>query len=242
MIFRYILPAMLAATLCPNSVHASDEEPHVFLASGELNYVGKLSAKGNARLFALYNRSQRKPTTLAIHSPGGDTGLGMALGKWVYKKKLDVKVLEGCHSSCANYVFPAARNKIVSNFAVIGYHGGLTSTSFGIDDAALDNLAALQKDGEKVTRENAVESIKRLFASQLEQESKYFKMIGVQQRITTLGQSEEYKKAAPEDAVGWYYSAEDFAKLGVSNITVINPPWRPESNPSPIVVFRVTVE
>ncbi|WP_374582312.1 hypothetical protein [Pseudoduganella sp.] len=233
---------MLAAVLYPLQARASDEETHVYLADGELNYVGSLSAEANARLFALYSSQQTKPTTLAIRSPGGNTVVGMELGTWVHENKLDVKVLEGCYSSCANYVFTAGRRKIVSNFAHIGYHGGMSSMSFKFDDATLAALSDARKDGEKITRENALAAIKKMIAPQLELEEKYFAMIGVQQRITTLGQSDEHRKAAPKGAEGWTYSIPDFAKFGVANIEVINPPWRPEHNPSRNVIYQLSVE
>lgn len=239
---RYILPALLAVALHPLCALASDEETHVYLADGELNYVGSLSAEANAKLFALYSSKQEKPNTLSIRSPGGDTVVGIELGQWVYANKLDVKVLEGCYSSCANYVFTAGRRKIVSNFAHVGYHGGLSSMSFKIDDASVAALAEAQKDGEKITRENVLQAIKKMVAPQLELETKFFALIGVQQRITTLGQSEESRKSAPKKAQGWTYSVKDFAKLGVSNIQVINPPWRPERNPSRNVIYKLSVE
>lgn len=242
MMNRYLLPAMLAVLLHPLQALASDEETHVYLAGGELGYIGSLTAEANAKLFALYESQEKKPATLSIRSPGGDTTAGMELGRWVHENKMDVKVLEGCYSSCANYVFTAARRKIVSNFAHIGYHGGLSSMSFKIDDASVAALVDAQKDGEKITRENAMAAIKKMFAPQLELETKYFQMIGVQQRITTLGQSEKSKKSAPKDAEGWTYSAKDFAKLGVSNIQVINPPWRPERNPSRNIIYKLTLE
>lgn len=240
--YRSILPAMLAIALYPFCALASEDETHVYLADGELNYVGSLSAEANAKLFALYSSQQTKPNTLSIRSPGGDTVVGIELGQWVHVNKLDVKVLEGCYSSCANYVFTAGRHKIVSNFAHIGYHGGLSSMSFKIDDASVAALAAAQKDGEKITRENVLQTIKKMFAPQLELETKYFALIGVQQRITTLGQSEESRKSAPKDAQGWTYSIKDFAALGVSNIQVINPPWRPELNPSRNLIYKLSVE
>jgi ATP-dependent protease ClpP protease subunit len=242
MLQRFVLPALLAICLHPSPALAGEEESHVYLADGELNYVGSLSAEANAKLFALYSDQQTKPTTLAIRSPGGNTVAGMELGKWVHENKLDVKVLEGCYSSCANYVFTAGRRKIVSNFAHIGFHGGMSSMSFKIDDASVAALADAQQGGEKVTRENVLQMIKKMFAPQLEQETNYFAMIGVQQRITTLGQSEKARKAAPKDAEGWTYSIKDFAKLGVTGIEVINPPWRPDRNPSRNVIYKLSVE
>lgn len=242
---KHMLPAMLAAALLPLSAHAAEETvdaTQVYLMDGELHYVGKLSAEANAKLFALYAAQEKKPTTLSIRSPGGDTNIGMALGLWVYYYKLDVKVMESCFSSCANYVFTAARNKIVSNFAVVGYHGGLSSTIFRISDESLVEVAK-KFDGDLEKARNAiVEHVRASRDKDAEWEAKFFKIVGVQQRITTLGQADEYMKAAPAAAIGWYYDIEDFAKLGVSNITVLDPPWQPKLLVPGASVFKVTVE
>lgn len=224
------------------AAQASEDETQVYIVAGELNYVGKLSAEANAKLFALFEAQATKPTTLAIRSPGGNTELGMALGEWVYQHKLDVKVLESCYSSCANYVFTAARNKIVSNFAVVAYHGGLSSASFNADEESIANLA--KKNGGDLAKARAElgQLVKQALAPQLEHEARFFRAIGVQQKITTLGQADKYRKSVPENALAWTYSLEDFAKLGVSNITVINPPWQPKMSAPDRILFQVTVE
>lgn len=240
---KLVSSLLFAAAACSSAgAQAAEEETQVYIISGELNYVGKLSAEANARLFALFEAQATKPTTLSIRSPGGNTDLGMALGQWVHQHKLDVKVLEGCYSSCANYVFPAARNKIVSNFAVVGYHGGLSSTSFAADEEALAALTEQHGGDKEKARAEFDQLLKKAIAPQLEREVKFFQSIGVQQRITTLGQDEKYAKSAPESSVGWTYALEDFAKLGVTNITVINPPWQPKMLTSDKTVFTVKVE
>lgn len=242
---RYI--SVLLAAIFPLIAHADEEndEPvtQVYIAAGELHYVGPLTADANARAMALFNAQKKKPGTLAIRSPGGDTSDGMELGAWVRQNKLAVKVLELCFSSCANYVFPAAQKKIVSNFAVVGYHGGLSSQSFGLADEQEAELDALPVAERAQARAQLIDSIKKELSTQLEQERQYFKVIGVQQRITTLGQAASYRKLAEsnEQHMGWYYTIDDFAKLGVSNIQVINPPWRPRFIGVQAAVFRAKV-
>ena len=245
--FASCAAVLLAASLHSTGAAAADSSPpetHVFLVAGELNYVGPLSAEANARAFALFDAQETKPTLLSIRSPGGNTDVGMELGSWVRQKGLTVKVLEVCFSSCANYVFTAAEKKIVSNFAVVGYHGGLSSQVFNLDSETEAALAALPAgEGEKA-RAQLMSSAMNLAASKVERERTFFDAMGVQQRITTLGQAERYRKlqASDERMLGWYYDVEDFEKLGVSNITVINPPWRPRCIHSQNTVFKVELE
>jgi len=206
----------------------SGEDPtQVYVADGELVYVGLLDPQANARLFALYDSLKDKPAVLSIRSRGGTTGNGLALGRWVRDHKLDVKVMEYCMSSCANYVFPAGIHKLVSNFAVIGFHGGLSSKSFQFDAATQTMFDALPPERRKAM----LAQIESTIRDDAKQEQAYFGTLGVRADYVTLGQEERYQRHQRSDpnSVGWTYSLDGFARLGVRDITVINPPWRPGS-------------
>jgi ATP-dependent protease ClpP protease subunit len=216
-----LLPLLFGASMAC----AADTATQVFHDHGELHYVGPLDEQANARLFALYDSLKEKPDTLAIRSEGGSTTQGLALGQWVREHKLDVKVLEYCLSSCANYVFPAGVHKVVSNFAVIGLHGGLSSTSFNYDDATKKMFAAMPPK----KRQALIDEINASIRGDAVKEQAYFKTLGVRGDYVTLGQEERYQKLYRDDpkTVGWTYSLEDFGRMGIHDISVINPPWRP---------------
>ncbi len=232
--------ACLAALALPATAAASSTQ--VFIDNGELNYVGSLTTEANQRAFALFSKAQPRPAILSIRSKGGVTGAGIELGRWVHAQGLTVKVMEYCFSSCANYVFPAAPRKIVSNFAVVGYHGGLSSMSFQLDgeqEAMLKTLPAGQREALRAKLEQAV---REAAAPQAAEEARYFALIGVEQRITTLGQSPAHAQAETEQSVGWTYSIADFAKLGVRDIRVVNPPWKPAFINSDRTVITIGVD
>jgi len=218
------LPAMLPLLLISSIVFAADTT-QVFHDQSGLHYVGPLDEQANIKLFALYDSLKDKPDTLAIRSKGGSTALGMALGQWVHDHKLDVKVLEYCLSSCANYVFPAGAHKVVSNFAVIGFHGGVSSTSFDYDESTKKMLAAMAPK----ERQTLVDQINASIKDDAAKEQVYLKALGVRADYVTLGQEERYQKLYRDDPklIGWTYSREDFGRMGIHNISVINPPWRP---------------
>jgi len=217
--------ALLCLAALAAGAHAADTT-QAFVDRNELQYVGELDDQANARLFALYDGLKDKPTTLSIRSPGGPTGAGLALGQWVRDHKLDVKVLEYCLSSCANYVFPAGIHKVVSNFAVIGLHGGLSSTSFSFDADTQKMLDALAPAQRKAWMEQFFASMK----PDAKKEEAYLQALGVRADYVTLGQQERYQRYQQDPkTIGWTYSLEDFARLGIRGITVINPPWRPGS-------------
>lgn len=199
----------------------------VFLDNGELHYVGGVDADANKRLFALYDSLAVKPTVLSIRSGGGPVTAGMPLGRWVRERGLDIKVLEYCMSSCANYVFPAARRKVVSNFAVIGYHGGPSSGQYGFTDDTRKMVDAMPPEQRKAFLDDLDKSIR----TDGEQERAYLRWLGVREDLSTLGQQDRYQQrySADPNVLGWTYSLEGFAKFGVRDITVINPPWKPGS-------------
>lgn len=218
------LPVMLPLLFISSMVCAADTA-QVFHDQGELHYVGVLDKQANAKLFALYESLKDKPDILAIRSTGGPTTEGMALGQWVHEHKLDVKVLEYCLSSCANYVFPAGAHKVVSNFAVIGLHGGLSSTSFSYDESTKKMLAAMPSK----ERQTLIDQIDLSIKGDALKEQAYLKVFGVRADYVTLGQEERYQKLYRDDreVIGWTYSLEDFGRMGIRDISVINPPWRP---------------
>ena len=43
------------------------------------------------------------------------------IGFWIYDNGVDVMVDEVCISACANYIFTAGKNKIIEDFAIVGW-------------------------------------------------------------------------------------------------------------------------
>lgn len=216
----------LACALAASAVHA-DDTAQVYLSGKQLTYIGPLDKDANRKLFDLYDSLREKPTELSIRSTGGEVNTGMALGRWVHAHHLDVKVLDYCLSACANYVFPAGAHKTVSNFAMIGFHGGA-----GSEHAAL-SAEALQRFNRMSPQERAafLAELKAMDERNTANENRYFREIGVRQDITSLGQQPRYQdlRERARNSVGWTYTLENFERLGVGNIDVINPPWEPLS-------------
>lgn len=236
------LTPVLAALAATGAAHAA-EPAQVFIENGELNYIGIISPEANRQAFSLYAAQEKKPVVFHIRSKGGDTDAGIELGKWVHREGVTVKVLEYCFSSCANYVFTAAPRKIVSNFAVVGYHGGLSSADFTPSQEQEAMFAALPTEQRSAARQQFLEQLKASIAPKVQAEEAFFDEIGVQQRVTTLGQTPYYEQRyGNTEAIGWSYSVADFARLGVKNVTVVNPPWKPRSLASSAFVFLVDVK
>lgn len=199
---------------------AALSETTVSINGKELLYQGELTGEANEKVFELYNQQHDKPSTLTITSTGGAVHLGLELGEWVYKHNLNVKVYDLCFSSCANYVFPAGRKKLLSEGAVVGFHGGPTSETF--DTSAID--AALQsapeQDREKL-RESFEASFKAYIEMNIQREAEFYRKLGVSPKLNTLGQSAPYEELR-QSYQGWVYSPEDMRTLGLTNIEIIN--------------------
>lgn len=63
---------------------------------------------------------------LQIRSPGGLVAPALQMADAVHERGMDLEVEGACFSSCANYIFPAARNKRLSGPFAIGWHGNMT--------------------------------------------------------------------------------------------------------------------
>lgn len=227
---------VLVAFLAGFSSQAKSAEASIIVDSPTLLYIGEISGEANRRLFDAYSAHRDQIKWLSIKSKGGRVEDGMALGQWIHERGLGIKVYEYCLSSCANYVFPAARKKLLSSFAVIGYHGGACSSHF--DRSALTQHQTGMSEAE-IRKSN--EDFNAYLAQQCEKERSFYKGLGVRDDLSTLGQSPEYETQFEKSpaALGWTYSQSAFEKLGVRDIQVINPPWRPDFPASDATVITI---
>jgi len=225
-----------------NELETKNITTEVVLKDGTFYYTGLIDKAANEKLISIYNELKIKPVWINIKSKGGVIDTALDLGEWIYKVKLNIKVLDYCLSSCANYIFTAAHKKIVSNNAVIGFHGGASSTESNTTE--IDTMiAALPKEQQKSKRIEIDTMLQQYLAKANKREKIFFDMIGVSQSITTLGQSPVYYELYGSDDAyqGWYYSIQDFKKLGVNNISVIDPPWYPRQLSKNSKSFKVEV-
>jgi len=85
------------------------------------------------------------------------------------------------------------------------------------------------------------ESLLRSRRESIERETVFFQKVGVDQRITVLGQEPLYAERYTSEAgyIGWDYSLDGLRDLGVRSVEVIGGgPWTPR-RPQGARVFRV---
>ena len=157
---------------------------------------------------------------LSISSRGGDVELGMALGDVLAQHGMDVEVRDVCLSSCANYVFPAGKRKLLQRHSLLGWHGGV-----------------LQDMGDSIPPEarqqyqNYVQRVAPL-------ERAFFQRIGVDQASTTWGQRPEF--ARYRDCIGWSYSLDMMRRFGIEQVRVQGGKrWQPPASFRGRCVFHI---
>lgn len=93
-------------------------------------YAGNLSKASSAAFAAAVAGVARgQVTRLVVSSGGGDTVEGRHVGRWVRDMALVVEVDVICFSSCADYVFPAGRARVIRADAFVGWHGGAAAAA-----------------------------------------------------------------------------------------------------------------
>ena len=193
---RHGVDALNTDEWCPHYLPHVSHMPVVKRIHATLMYCGDLTDRGFDALRAADKRSAR---TLLIMSSGGDVRVGMDFGEWVYSRKLDVVVDTACVSSCANYIFPAARRKILLPGAVVVWHG---SAHQGARDIEQDTEHSAE---ERNKARNIVYPLR-------DREAAFFTQIGVSECITRFG-------IVQADIPGPFtMSAQDMRRFGITNV------------------------
>lgn len=219
--FMKTIKLLLLTLLLLSKAIASDQTSVSLSEDGQLIYDGKLSADANEALYSLYESTEPKPTVLRITSTGGNVHLGLDVGEWVHRHSLDVEILRGCASSCANYIFTAGHRKMLHPDSGLYWHG--SSMSEGVEKEVKKGRVTQGYLDTWQAREKA-----------------FYEMIGVNPRIATYGESVAFGLLRRYD--GWDYSIEDMKKFGVDNVHEIGGQWDWHRHKPQFKVKRVKVD
>jgi hypothetical protein len=193
-------------------------------SNNNILYDGEISSEVNNSLFRLFDRAEIKPSKIIINSEGGDVYAGMDLGMWIRKQNLFLVVDRGCASSCANYVFTAARKKALKKYSVLIWHGNSFQES--IDELVNEDL------------DYAVEWRVR--------EEAFFREIGVDYNVCIAGFKQisfwdELKAFFTQRPIaGFDYSLEDMQRFGIENISLLDGEWNWRQYANQYNVIRAT--
>lgn len=242
----------LLALLLPwmQVLHAQNEPAaaQVQIVESRLEFRGLITDVTVHSALELYAAAGRKPSILSIESSGGTSRAAMTLGKLIFENAMDVEVDTYCHSSCANYVFTAGRQKLLSRTASLVWHGGATQpvSERRLEELLEETLSQLDaatkaKFLEGRSHEAQIELVHRSLLELIRLETQFFERIGVDQRITTLGIASQPPPLEGGRYMGWDYSLEDLATLGIYGIVLKDSIWEPEFPWKAGRIYRVTL-
>lgn len=183
-------------------------------SGARLRYRGEITLDGVAALKTL--GKDAAIDELAITSSGGEINAGMDLGEWVFDRGVTVVVDEYCLSSCANYVFPAAWQKVLSRGAVVAWHGSARQPDLHAQLVRVvdDQIKALALAGKDRTQEleRRRQAVTDYLGRSIARQDSFFERIGVSEYVTRVGR-ERY------GIEGLYtLPVQDMARFGIVNV------------------------
>lgn len=210
------------------------DRSQVTLSNGVLLIQGNLDMELLAQFRRVLESSDVRDVRVRLRSPGGQIHVAMAIGREIHRRRLDVEVDRLCHSSCANYLFTAGRNKYLQSADQVRFHGGALQPDFVAAALQLVEQGRQMLDGEDIPPDMDMELFRELCglaaglpinaATNILAEKAFFEEIGVSALTPVYGQYGEYS--------GWFddgvhdnfsYLSEDYALLGVGNVMVSEP-------------------
>lgn len=214
-IIVFVISAFLIAGM--STASCTKQNPvEVYIKGGDIFYSGRISPDGYSLLREKAEAAAIKPARLVINSSGSPVENGLDIGNWLYDNGLDIMVVDKCMSSCANYIFPAAKNKEISDGAVVAWHGSLSDLladseleeSLKFVDRQHPGLTLIQREKMK---EQARISFAQYRKAQAVRQKEFFKKIGVDESVTMLG---------PSYGVEDFYalSIKDMKSFGITNV------------------------
>jgi hypothetical protein len=208
----------------PPEIERARAEPAVVRVQGDtLTYTGNFSKASSAAFDAAVAGVRRgQITRLVISSGGGDTVEGRHVGRWVRDRALVVEVDVICFSSCADYVFPAGRARVIRADAFVGWHGNerqfdVIAARTGVSVA--NQVAAIPPaDVAPGPRAAFVQDALRSFAVTQKDEAEFYASLGLNDAfaVCAVGDVLE-KRPGYAGQIGWGFSLADMARLGLSN-------------------------
>ena len=192
-----LLPAvLLGVSAC---VHAPDFAT-VRLEGDAIVFTGRIDLV-SAREFLdlLPDPAVRR---LVIRSQGGLVAPALEMAEAMQARGIDVEVQGLCLSSCANYIFPAGRRKLISGPGAVAWHGNMAHVIYR------------QTRGDEQWSEDTMSQARELAP----REEAFYRNVGVDGFICWFGKIPPYGE-------GDFYalSVADMKRFGIADVTVLDP-------------------
>jgi hypothetical protein len=216
---RPFLALALAALLAPGLHARQPLAARVDRVGDSIVFTGQINPRSAARFLQLLQ--QPGVRRLVISSPGGNVAAALDMAEAIHAHQLDLSVPAACLSSCANYIFPAARRKTLGAPGVVGWHGNMAHVLY------------LQQAGRSQWPPADMREARQL----ARREAAFFRGIGVDGFVCWFGKIAPY---AVDDFYG--LSVADMARFGIREVEVLAPHGRVPAGVQPIAVDWATLE
>jgi hypothetical protein len=215
----------------------------------------------------LVGATAAKKTFVVKASGGGDALAALAIGILIHRHHWDVEIVDGCGSSCANWIFPAGKTKYLNSQSILQFHGGPHQANLMdvpdepepgsvVAGAPVDSVVVGHKDKEGVITfhrtsaadKEVLEFLSISNASYLEKlgqfrnaSDRFYRELGINPLLPEYGQigsyEAQYKSYKHE---GFVYSLDSLRNFGLRNIELKQGEWHPERHPLYKNLYEVT--
>jgi hypothetical protein len=208
----------------PPEIERARAEPAAVRVEGDTAYYTGNFSKASTSAFdaAVAGVRRGQITRLVISSGGGDTVAGRQVGRWVRDMAVVVEVDVICFSSCADYVFPAGRARVIRADGFVGWHGN--ERQFEVL-AARQGVSLADELGKYAPKELAptqraafVQEFLRSLATTRPDEADFYARLGLSDAfaVCAVGDVLE-RRPGYAGQIGWGFSLADMARLGLTN-------------------------
>jgi hypothetical protein len=204
-------------------VRAKAEPARIEVRGDTLYYTGNFS-KASTLAFdaAVAGIAPGQLTRLVVSSGGGDTVEGRHVGRWVHRMGLVVEVDAICFSSCADYVFPAGRARVIRTDAWVGWHGNerqfaVLAARHGVTLA--DEMRRFVPPNTPTAQADAfVRELGESLAVTGKDEADFYAELGLDDAFAVCAVGDELEERFGfTGRKGWGFSVEDMVRLGLAN-------------------------
>ena len=184
----------MAACLCAPLICAAEPE-----ATASFSLIGPITRDASDSFRKVVATASPQVRWLVVDSPGGDVEAALDMANLMHAKGISIYVRGHCASSCANYLFIAARSKVLGPNAIVGWHGSPASEHI----AGIDALPARERVAADAIRRRLVREEPRLLAR-----------VRVDPRLLCAGD----RTIAKAGALGWTMPIRAMSKFGVGSV------------------------
>ncbi|WP_143169479.1 hypothetical protein [Vibrio quintilis] len=200
-----LLQACTLHSRVDTDIDTDNEKLSINISDDMLSFRGEITESSVHQILKAVENYPGQIHKMTVNSTGGEVQSGILLGRWIFDNHIDLTIERFCMSSCANYLLTAAKSVHINKDAIVLWHGGATLRG---KDLSLAEIP--------------------YFKHSIDMEKKFFRYIGVNERITDYGELNDYSLLQTttgcieahqrKELQGWTYTLDDLKKFGVEHV------------------------